>query len=346
MAPRSLGMWSVRLRFPKVKMRSAMPRRALVGTAFVIVASLVATLAVGGPAQAEPTVAEIEKQIDEAWRQLEPIIEKHNATREDLAEQKKKADALSKKIAPLQLQVELAMARVGEIAARAYMGNSASAINAILTSGTPTTLVQRLEVLDQLARREQAEVQAVVDLKEQYQAKKEPLDALVAELTRTEAELAAKKKQIDAEIDRLQKLRLKVYGETVGFGSLRPAPCPTTYPGGKHGIAVRFACSQIGKPYVWGSAGPNSYDCSGLMLAAWAKAGVSLPHNAARQRAVTKRISRSELKPGDLVFYYSNLSHVGMYVGDGWLVHASRAGEPVKMKRVDDGPIHSYGRPG
>ncbi|MDI5938837.1 C40 family peptidase, partial [Micromonospora sp. DH15] len=120
---------------------------------------------------------------------------------------------------------------------------------------------------------------------------------------------------------------------------------PASYPGGGAGTAVKFACAQIGKPYVWGAEGPNSYDCSGLMLAAWAKAGVSLPHNAAQQRSVTAKVSRADLRPGDLVFYYSDLHHVGMYVGGGWVVHASRAGVPVKMKRVDDGPIHSFGRP-
>ncbi|HEX5540654.1 MAG TPA: NlpC/P60 family protein [Micromonospora sp.] len=319
--------------------------RRFLAPALVVVVSLVATLLGGAPAQAEPTVSQIEAQIDEEWRKLEPVIEKHNATREDLAKKKKQATALSKKITPLQLQVDLAMAKVGELAASAYKGDRASALNAILTTGSPAALIDRLEVLDQFARRQQQDIQAVNKLKEKYQAEKEPLDALVAELTRTEKELAAKKKQIDTEIDRLQKLRVRVYGTTGGLGSLRPVPCPTTYPGGAAGKVVTFACAQIGKPYVWGSTGPGSYDCSGLMLRAWAQVGVSLPHNAARQRAVTAYVSRSELRPGDLVFYYRDLSHVGMYVGDGWIVHASTTGVPVRMKRLDDGQIHSFGRP-
>lgn len=296
-------------------------------------------------AHADPSVAEIERQIDEDWNKLEPIIEKHNATRQDLAARKKQADALAVKIAPLQLQVDLAMNKVSALAVRAYKGENTSALNAMLAGGSPTTFVNQLEMLDQFARRQQQDVRAVIELKRQLSAKKAPLDALVVQLTRTEAELAAKKKQINAEIERLQKLRLKVYGSG-GAGPLRPAPCPATYPGGGAGTAVKFACAQIGKPYVWGAEGPNSYDCSGLMLAAWAKAGVSLPHNAAAQRRAIPSVSRANLRPGDLVFYYSDLHHVGMYVGNGWLVHASQAGVPIKMKRVDDGPIHSYGRPG
>ncbi|WFE22700.1 NlpC/P60 family protein [Solwaraspora sp. WMMD937] len=305
----------------------------------------VGLLLVAAPAQAQPTVAEIESQIDEVWAELEPTIERHNAVRQDLAAKKKQADELQKKIKPLQIQIDLAMDRVSEFAARSYKGGSPSVFNAILTNGKPTHLADQLELLDQFARRQARDVQAVVDLKNEYAAKKAPLDDLIIELTSTEAQLAAKAKEIDAEVDRLQDLRLEAYGSTNTLGSLRPAPCPATYPGGAAGKAVTFACAQIGKPYVWGSAGPGSYDCSGLTLAAWGQAGVSLPHNAARQRQVTANVSRDQLRPGDLIFYYSGLSHVGMYVGDGWIVHASQAGEPVQMRKIGSS-VHSYGRPG
>jgi cell wall-associated NlpC family hydrolase len=296
-------------------------------------------------AHADPSVAEIERQIDEDWNKLEPLIERHNATRQDLAAKRKQADALARQIEPLQRQVDEAMAKVGGLAVEAYKGENISAVNALLGSRSPSQMLGQLELLDQFAQRQQRDVQAVVDLRDQLAAKKKPLDEMVAALSRSEAQLAAKRKQINAEIERLQKLRIKVYGNG-GGGPLRPAPCPATYPGGAAGIAVKFACAQIGKPYVWGAAGPNAYDCSGLTMAAWAKAGVSLPHNAARQRSVTARVSRADLRPGDLVFYYADLHHVGMYVGGGWVVHASQAGVPIKMKRVDDGDVHSYGRPG
>ncbi|MGI5212501.1 NlpC/P60 family protein [Plantactinospora sp. CA-290183] len=297
------------------------------------------------PAHAEPTVAEIERQIDEAWRKIEPIIEKHNTTRQDLNAKKKQVAELAKKIEPLQKQIDAAMNRVSELAVEAYKGDRASAVNAVLTSKSPSALVGQLTVLDQFARRQQREVQSVVDLRAKYAAQKAPLDRLVAQLSKTEKELAKKAKEIDAQIDKLQTDRIRAYGNGAG-GSLRPAPCPATYPGGGAGKAVKYACAQIGKPYVWGADGPNSFDCSGLTSAAWRQAGISLPHSARQQRGVMKRVSRSDLRPGDLVFYYADLSHVGMYVGDGWIVHASRAGVPIKMKRVDDGQIHSFGRPG
>ncbi|MGK5737622.1 NlpC/P60 family protein [Micromonospora sp. URMC 103] len=311
---------------------------ALIGVAVVLTGGATA-------AHADPSVAEIERQIDEDWNKLEPVIEKHNATRQDLAAKRREADALAARIKPLQRRVDEAMDKVSALAVRAYKGETVSTVNAVLGSRTPGEVVGQLEMLDRFAHNQQQDVQQVVELRDELARQKAPLDEMVSRLAVTEAQLAAKKKQINAEIDRLQKLRIKVYGNG-GGGPLRPAPCPATYPGGAAGVAVKFACAQIGKPYVWGAEGPNSYDCSGLMLAAWKKAGVSLPHNAAQQSRVTKDVSRGELRPGDLVFYYSDIHHVGMYVGGGWVVHASQAGQPVKMKKVDDGPIHSYGRPG
>ncbi|MEO3775782.1 NlpC/P60 family protein [Micromonospora sp. B11E3] len=322
------------------------PRWSRFTTALAALAGAAVVLAgVAPPAHAEPSVAEIEQQIDQDWNKLEPLIERHNATRQDLAAKRKQADALARQIGPLQRQVDEAMAKVNGLAVEAYKGENLSAVNALLGSRSASQMLGQLELLDQFAHRQQRDVQTVVDLRDRLAAKKQPLDEMVAQLTRTEAQLAAKRKQINAEIDRLQKLRIKVYGSG-GGGALRPAPCPASYPGGGAGIAVKFACAQIGKPYVWGAAGPNAFDCSGLMMAAWARAGVSLPHNAARQRAVTARVSRADLRPGDLVFYYADLHHVGMYVGGGWVVHASQAGVPIKMKRVDDGQVNSYGRPG
>ncbi|WBB73603.1 NlpC/P60 family protein [Micromonospora sp. WMMD1128] len=310
---------------------------ALVGAAVVLTGGATA-------AHAEPSVAEIEARIDRDWNKLEPVIEQVNAVREQLALRRKQADALGRRIAPLQARVDAALGQVGGLAADAYKGDNLSTVNALLGSRSPGELMSGLELLDRFARHQQEQVRTIAELRDELAAKKKPLDEMVADLSRTEAQLAAKKKQIDAEIAKLQKLRLKVYGNG-GGGKLRPAPCPAGYPGGAAGVAVKFACAQIGKIYVWGAAGPDHFDCSGLTMAAWAKAGVSLPHNARQQHNVTKRVSRAELRAGDLVFYYADLHHVGMYVGDGWVVHASQSGKPITMKRVDDGDINSYGRP-
>jgi hypothetical protein len=299
---------------------------------------------VARPAQAQDP-GDLEAQIDEAWLELEPIIEEHNAVRVELKDKQGAAEELADKIEPLELKVDLARADVADLAVYSFKGGNMSALRALLTTGSPLTLAQQLSVLDQVARAQGAKISKVLETKAEYEAEKAELDLLVAELAEMEEQLAARAEEIDAEIARLQELQLEAYGEGGGIGDLAPAACPASYPGGPAGVAVNFACAQIGKPYGWGQSGPNAYDCSGLTAAAWQAAGVSLYHNSAVQRDQVAYVDRGDLRPGDLVFYYSGLSHVGMYVGGGWIVHASQAGQPVHMSPIDQSPIHSYGRP-
>ncbi|MFV2104578.1 NlpC/P60 family protein [Micromonospora sp. LOL_024] len=342
-APRRRSQW------PEMSGRlAAVPRFRWYRSSTALAALTVAAVIVTGgatAAQADPTVADIERQIDEDWNRLEPVIERHNATRQDLAANRRKTEALTARIAPLEAQVDEAMDRVGALAARAYRGEQVRFVNTLLGSRSPSEVVAQLGALDRYAHYQQQDVRQASELRDELAATRDGLAGTSAELARSEADLAEKRRRIEAEIDRLQRLRLRAYGKG-GGGQLRPAPCPASYPGGPAGEAVTFACAQIGKPYSWGAEGPNAYDCSGLILAAWARAGVALPHNAARQRQVTASVSRRALRPGDLVFYYRDLHHVGLYVGGGWVVHASRAGQPVKMKQLDSSPVHSFGRPG
>ena len=99
--------------------------------------------------------------------------------------------------------------------------------------------------------------------------------------------------------------------------------------------AVDTALAQVGDPYVWGAGGPDAFDCSGLTQYAYSAAGVSLPHSSSSQSRMGMAVSRGELQPGDLVFFYSPVSHVGMYIGNGQMVHASTSGQPVKVASLD-----------
>ncbi|MCF2532019.1 C40 family peptidase [Yinghuangia soli] len=116
----------------------------------------------------------------------------------------------------------------------------------------------------------------------------------------------------------------------------QPAPAAAS---GKAATAIAYARAQLGKPYQYGAAGPNAFDCSGLMQAAWKAAGVSLPRVTTDQINAGTRVSTSSLKPGDLVFYYSGISHVGMYIGDGKIIHAPNSRSVVKIVAVDSMPI-------
>jgi cell wall-associated NlpC family hydrolase len=106
------------------------------------------------------------------------------------------------------------------------------------------------------------------------------------------------------------------------------------YAGGAAQIAVQSAMDQLGKPYVWGAAGPDSFDCSGLTLFAYAHAGISLPHYTGDQFNQGRHVGRGDLQPGDLVFFEQNLGHMGMYIGNGNFIHSPHSGDVVKISSM------------
>jgi peptidoglycan DL-endopeptidase CwlO len=115
-------------------------------------------------------------------------------------------------------------------------------------------------------------------------------------------------------------------------------------PTGQAAVAVQAALSRIGAPYSWCGSGPNAFDCSGLVMWAYQQAGISLPHSSQALASGGQPVSMDQMQPGDLVTYYSDASHVGMYIGDGMMVHASTYGTPVRVAPVDNAPIHNVRR--
>ena len=244
---------------------------------------------------------------------------------QDLAAKRKQADALAEQIAPLQRQVDAAMDKVSALAVRAYKGEqrldrqrAAGQPVARASWSTSSKCSTSFAHHQQQERRRRWPTCAT-----SWPRRRRRWTSWWPQLTRTEAQLAAKKKQINAEIDRLQKLRLKVYGNG-GGGPLRPAPCPAELPrrrrrhGASSSPARRSASLRLGR------RGPELVRLlradAGRLGARPASRCRTTP---ARSSRVTKRVSRADLQPGDLVFYYSDLHHVGMYVGGGWVVHAS-----------------------
>ncbi|MFG2038833.1 NlpC/P60 family protein [Dactylosporangium sp. NPDC048998] len=304
------------------------------------------SLAVGitGLAHADPTPGEIEKQIDDKWNQIEPIIEQHNQLKIELAANKTKQNKLEAQIAPLREQVDAAFDKVSAFAVMQYKTGRISKLDAMLTTGSPDTFINQMTMLNMLAKDEQARIQDVITAKEEYDSQKAPIDELVAKQAEQEAALAQQEQKINADIKTLNDMRMKAYGSSGGTGNLRPVACPFEYTGGPGAKAAQVACAQIGKKYVWATEGPNTFDCSGLTLYAWKQAGYTLRHYTKWQYQDTKRVSRSDLKAGDLVFFYSDLHHVGLYVGGGWMVHAPNPSAPVQMKKIDAEPISGYGR--
>ncbi|MFG1845659.1 C40 family peptidase [Micromonospora carbonacea] len=307
--------------------------------------TLVAAVAVGAgtlaaPAYAEPSVDEIEAQIDKQWEQLEPTIEQYNKVRAQLKVNREKAAEVQKKIEPLALETELAMNRVGDLASRYYISGPSQDIGALLVSTKPGTLAEQLTILDRLAAQERKQVEGVLAVRAKYDTEKQKLDTLIASQEKQTKELAAKKTKINGEIKRLQASMPKTVVSTEG------CPTVTGVVSAAARTAIKTACAQVGDPYVWGATGPNSFDCSGLTQFAYKAAGIHLTHFTGAQWNEGRAIPRSEARPGDLVFFFSDLHHVGLYIGNDKMVHAPRAGKPVNVSSINTMPVAGFRRPG
>ncbi|KXK58295.1 glycoside hydrolase [Micromonospora rosaria] len=312
----------------------------------LVAAGLVAALVVpASPASAEPTVAELTRQIDKSSTELARVVETYNELREKIKENERVAAGLQARIAPLEEQTARSRADVGEIAVTAYKTGGLQTVDALLSPGGSGSLAERLGTLDQLTRQRQARIAGFTANQRRLVEQQRSLDTTLARQAAQAKQVAAGKKKIEKDLARLYELRRTAYGAATEKPARKAGSAAKEAPAvsGKAGVAVRYAYGAIGKPYVWAADGPNGYDCSGLTSAAWRAAGRSLPHNTKMQWNAVAKISRSELRPGDLVFYRS-LGHVALYVGDGQVIHAPTFGRHVEKRSVDLMPPYGYGR--
>jgi len=308
----------------------------------VIAATAIAlTGSLATSASAAPSESELTKKINAASNQLEDITESYNKLNIDLKKTVADQRALAASLAPAKAKLQVASAQVNTIAAASYKQGRIGPMTAVLGGGQDG-LMDRMTYLDQITRSNQRDIDTFTETTQTFAERQAALKATQAKEQAQLRELAARKSRIESDIEKLKKLRTAAYGRAQEPGKRFTGKIPQV--SGSAGVAVRFAYNQIGKPYVFGSGGPDSYDCSGLTSAAWAAAGKSLPHNARAQYGVVTHIGREDLEPGDLVFYRS-LGHVGIYVGNDRIIDAPRQGEPVDERSINRGmSITGYGR--
>jgi len=305
-------------------------------------------------------LARAQERLDELSRELEIQIEECNLRRE----QRKAAERAVAENRTRYEKTEQRLASVrderAEVVAQLYKDRSVGQQLAQLTTSADslTDYAERVTWLDiaQQARTmaferfsaTQDQLTADGDVLRTVQERAAEADATAQRsCDRTRERVEAEEDDVAAlaeEVERLEAAaRVRTSGDDASASQPTPAPAPAV--SGSAGAAVQFALAQVGKPYAWGGSGPGSYDCSGLMMAAWGAAGVSLPHNSGMQYSATSRVSRDQLQPGDILFFGSPIHHDAMYIGNGQMVEAPRSGLTVRVVSIDRSDYVGAGRP-
>jgi peptidoglycan DL-endopeptidase CwlO len=225
---------------------------------------------------------------------------------------------------------------VGRLAAQSYMNGGLNSPLQLLTSSSPQTLISRASIIAELQRENGdrvSQIETAVAAAERAQQTARQQTKLVAQLA---ARIAVKQRAAQA---KARVLNSAVFAKAMGVfrrtGHYPTINLPTANTIG--GQVLRWALSRRGDMYVWGGAGPNVFDCSGLVMWSYAQVGISLPHFTGAQWTMGVHVSRKNLQPGDLVFFYADISHVGLYVGNGLMVDAPDFGQPVQVQPIDWG---------
>jgi cell wall-associated NlpC family hydrolase len=308
-----------------------------------LLGATLAALLAPGAAAAKPSPQELSRQLSAASQQLETVIEQYDATQVRLSANEARRALLVGQMAPVQTAMDQLERQIGRYSASLYEHLDGAPVTALIAAGSPRTLLDQLTILAHLSWAARRDVGALTTVVRQYEQQQDQLDVILAQQRVQRADLTAKRAQIETQIAALSRLRYTLYGGRLPYLP-RDHYVPPYLPG-PGGIAVRYAYAQLGRPYRYGADGPASFDCSGLTMAAWRAAGVDLPHSSSMQWAQVAHVPRTDLEPGDLVFYYGNLHHVGIYIGGDRIIHAPTVGQDVEITRIDNAPIYGYGRP-
>jgi peptidoglycan DL-endopeptidase CwlO len=302
------------------------------------------------PAQAEPSIDEVQTRVDTLYHQAEQAQERYNDAKVELDELRKDLGSLQADQDRQDDRLTTVREQVQDSIVSQYEGTSLSAVGQAVVSEDPSRFLSQLttiaaynDIQSQLFADYSTELKALDIRSSATDDRRARMAALEKELAKEQA--AVQDKLAEAK-DQLGQLKEDEREELLASrsGSVR---LPTDVPAsGRAGAAVQYALAQVGDAYVYGAAGPSAFDCSGLTMAAWAQAGVGLPHSSSAQFGAGPHISSSALQPGDLVFYYSPISHVGMYIGNGLIVHAANPGAGVLVAGLFSMPYSGAVRPG
>lgn len=316
------------------------------------------------PAQADPastgrSIERVKDRIESLHHRAEVTTEEYLETRESLSSTRIRVQAARERVRQQRQQIRITRETLGRLAADLYQQGELSTL-AVALGDDPDGMLARAGLTSTVAERQQALSLRLAEQERKLEADAAEVTAQENALSSQTLKLRALKKRIkaqlrdaDAELDTLKGVqraellrasrsrsrsnpptgvgdgKISGTGTSVSCGGLA-----IVAPSERVADVLRFACAQLGDPYRWAGTGPNVWDCSGFTMGSWRAGGVSLPHSSKLQFGYGQHVSRDSLLPGDLVFFYSPISHVGIYVGNGMMIHAPTSGDVVKIAPV------------
>ena len=317
--------------------RKRLRRGAALGVLLAVASGLAVYSGTAGAAP-QPTVGQVQAQVNSLQAKVDQIGEQYDQASQQLSAAKSRLAQVNKEFTQAQDRFDAARSQLVQVAVASYVDSGQTSVLGLLTSGNPSAVLNQASLVLQVAGMHNAQAT-------EFLGDAQQLTSVVSQRQRTEQAMASVQAQLAAQKKSMAKLlaskqatlesltaaqQQQVTASTVGASGTTQATY-TGPTGTQADTAVQFVYNQLGCPYVWGGTGPCSagFDCSGLVQAAWAAAGVDIPRTTYEQWAALPHIASSAIAPGDLL-YYAGESHVAMYVGGGYIIDAPQTGEDVE----------------
>ena len=327
------------------------------------VVALVAAVPGSATASPRPSLHKVQVQVDKLNREAGDATERYDDARVRFAEANRRLTVVMHRLEAKQAEVDAMQSSVGQLASAAYKSGGLDPTVQILLADDPEAFLQSAVALNQLGRQQAATLARVVAARQGLASARNDVTQQRARASALADQIASQKHAIESKLAEAKQLlgtlqadqfakytaavkAVATRGRSVASRS-RTGDIPT-YNGpasGRASEAIKTAYAQLGDPYVYGAAGPGSFDCSGLTMYSWGAAGVSLPHSSSAQYSSLRHVAIADLQPGDLVFYYSPISHVAIYIGGGRIIHAPHPGQSVEIASLHLMPLAGAARP-
>lgn len=305
-------------------------RPAAICAAAAAAATLITSAGIAAAAP-QPSVSQVRQKLNRLLSQQDQAVQQYDQTRQQLNSAKQRMAIVSRGVNRDRAQFQAMHKQIAQLAATAYENGTLTSAGALLTSSNPRTVINQAAMISHLSTDQAMQMRQLIATARSLTAAQQAAartEMAVAALTKQQL---ARKKAIAASVAKQRSLlaTLTAAQQTavLGTGSTTGSYTgPTTTQAGK---AVSFAYAQLGKPYLYGGTGPSAYDCSGLVQAAWASAGVSIPRTTYAQWSALPHVPMSAIQPGDLIFFDAE-GHVAIYVGSNMIIDAPTTGQFVE----------------